>query len=134
MTPVYEKPPADKRRRKRPGAKAGHQGARRPTPERVDRRVEHRLERCPCCGGELQRCARTRTRIVEDVPHDITPVVTEHTLHRDYCPGCKKHVEPVVPDAMPNATLGHHVIALSAWFHYGLGVTIGQVNEILSSH
>lgn len=134
MVPPYEKPPADKRRRKRPGAKAGHKGSRRPTPERIDQRVEHRLERCPCCGGELQRCARTRTRIVEDIPADVTPVVTEHTVHRDYCPGCKKHVEPVVPDAMPNATLGHHVMALSSWFHYGLGVTIGQVRDILSSH
>jgi transposase len=35
---------------------------------------------------------------------------------------------------MPNATLGHHVIALSSWFHYGLGVTIGQVKDILASH
>jgi hypothetical protein len=43
-------------------------------------------------------------------------------------------VEPVVPDAMPNATLGHHVMALSSWFHYGMGITIGQVCEILGSH
>ncbi len=69
-----------------------------------------------------------------DIPAEITPLVTEHTIHRDYCPSCKKHVEPVVPDAMPNATLGHHVIALSSWFHYGLGVTIGQSRDILASH
>src|SRR5205085_8230887 len=43
-------------------------------------------------------------------------------------------VEPVVVDAMPTATLGHHVIALSSWFHYGLGVTIGQTRDILASH
>jgi hypothetical protein len=39
-----------------------------------------------------------------------------------------------VADAMPNATLGHNVIALSSWFHYGLGITIGQVRDILGSH
>jgi transposase len=133
MVPVHQKP-ATKRRKKRPGAKAGHPGRRRAGPARIDARVEHRLEVCPCCGGPVQRCRRTRTRIIEDIPQQITPVVTEHTIHRDYCPSCRKHVEPVVPDAMPNATLGHHVTALSSWFHYGLGVTIGQVQDILTSH
>jgi transposase len=133
MVPVYEKPPARKRRKK-PGAKQGHAGSRRKTPERIDAQVDHRLAACPCCGGELQRCKRTRTRIIEDIPQEITPVVTEHTIHRDYCPSCKKHVEPVVPEAMPNATLGHHVVALSSWFHYGLGITIGQCRDILGAH
>ena len=133
MVPVYQKP-AVKGRKRKPGAKAGHKGNRRQAPPRIDARVEHRLEACPCCGGELQRCKRQRKRLIEDIPEQITPVVTEHTIHRDYCPACKKHVEPVVADAMPNATLGHHVIALTSWFHYGLGVTIGQVRDILASH
>jgi transposase len=133
MVPVYAKP-AVKRRRKKPGAKDGHAGSRRKTPAKVDVRADHRLAACPCCGGGLQRCKRARTRIIEDIPQEVTPVVTEHTIHRDYCPNCKKHVEPVVPDAMPNATLGHHVVALSSWFHYGLGVTIGQTRDILASH
>jgi hypothetical protein len=119
MVPVYEKP-ATPRRRKNPGAKEGHPGARRKKPPRIDARQEHRLEVCPCCRGPLQRCRRKRTRIIEDIPKVIEPQITEHTIHRDYCPQCQKHVEPVVPDAMPNATLGHNVIALSSWFHYGL--------------
>lgn len=133
MIPVYEKPAASKRR-KRPGAKNGHPGARRAKPAKIDRRVEHRLKRCPHCHGPVQRCRRTRTRIIEDIPEEITPVVTEHTIHRDYCPNCKKDVEPVVPEAMPGATLGHSVVALSSWFHYGLGITIAQVIDILSHH
>jgi transposase len=132
--PPHLKPATGKRRGKKPGAKPGHPGSRRKPPVDIDAREEHRLPACPCCGGELQRCTRTRTRVVEDIPQDITPVVTEHTIHRDYCPNCGKHVEPVVPDAMPNATLGHHVVALSSWFHYGLGVTIGQTRDILASH
>lgn len=133
--PPHLKPPAKgtRRRKKKPGARDGHPGSRRKAPPVIDARAEHRLEMCPGCGGELQRCQRTRTRLIEDIPQEITPVVTEHTIHRDYCPQCKMHVEPVVPDAMPNATLGHHVIALSSWFHYGLGVTIGQTRDILAS-
>lgn len=100
MVPVYEKPATPNKRRKKPGAREGHKGSRRKTPPKIDAHVEHRLEVCPCCGGELQRCKRTRKRIIEDIPQEITPVVTEHTVHRDYCPNCGKHVEPVVPDAM----------------------------------
>lgn len=51
-----------------------------------------------------------------------------------YCPNCKKHVEPVVADALPEATLGHHVGSLTSWFHYGLGVTIDQIVDILQFH
>ena len=133
MQPVYTKPNRQKKQRK-PGARRGHPGHRRPRPVKIDEQREHRYERCPDCGGPLQRCRRQRTRIIEDIPENIEPVVTEHTIHRDYCPHCKKHVEPVVPDAMPNAMLGHHVIALTSWFHYGLGVTIDQVIEILQHH
>ncbi len=133
MVPIYTKPNTPKRRKK-PGAKKGHTGHRREKPERIDQRKTHRLKRCPCCGGALQRCNRQRRRTIEDIPEEIEPVVTEHTIHRDYCPKCRKHVEPVVPDAMPRATIGHHLIALTAWFHYGLGVTIDQVIDILSYH
>ena len=127
--PVYAKPPAPKRRGK-PGAKPGHVGARRPAPKRIDERKEHRLECCPCCGGSLQRCSRTRTRTIEDFLKDLRAVVTEHTVHRDYCPACRKHVEPVVPDAMPKAAIGHRAVALSSWLHYGLGLSIDQVREL----
>jgi len=57
--------------------------------------------------------------------------VTEHTVHRDYCPACKKHVEPVVADALPHAKIGHRAVALSSWLHYGVGVSISQVQELL---
>lgn len=131
--PVYTKPAAPKRKRK-PGAKPGHRGHHRPTPVRVDEHAEHRLEACPDCGGPLQQCTRTRTRTIEDVLEDLRTVVTEHTIHRDYCPACKKHVEPVVPDALPNAKIGHRLVALTAWLHYGVGVTISQLCEMLQYH
>jgi transposase len=130
MTPIYSKANTPKRRKK-PGARAGHVGVRRAQPIEIDERKTHRLKCCPDCGGKLQRCHRSRTRIIEDLPEVIKPVVTEHTIHRDYCPQCKKDVEPVVPDAMPKATLGHRFMALTAWFHYGLGLTLDQIVTVL---
>ena len=131
--PIYSKPPAHKRKGK-PGAKPGHKGTRRSKPDRIDRRQEHRAQRCPDCGGELQRCRRTRTRTIEDILEDIKTEVVEHTVHRDYCPHCSKHIEPVVPDALPNAAIGHRLVTMTAWLHYGLGVTIDQILDILGYH
>jgi len=133
MVPIYTKPNTTKRHKK-PGARNGHPGHRRQPPKRTNAYRQHRLKHCPCCGGPLQRCDRKRTRTIEDIPEEVEPVVTEHTIYRDYCPKCKKHVEPVVPDAMPGATLGHHLIALTAWLHYGLGITIDQIVDILGYH
>jgi transposase len=128
--PVYTKPPAPKRKGQ-PGARPGHPGHHRPKPTRIDRREDHRLDRCPSCGGALQRCGQTRRRIIEDLLQDLRAEAVEHTIHRDYCPACQKHVEPVVPDALPHADLGHRVVGLTAWLHYGLGLTISQTQELL---
>jgi hypothetical protein len=89
---------------------------------------------CPECGGPLQRCQRSRTRIIEDLPEGIHPEVTEHTIWRDYCPRCQKDVEPVVADALPQATFGHRLVCLTAWLHYGLGVTIAHIVAIVGHH
>lgn len=133
MQAPYEKP-ARKSRHKRPGQKPGHPGHRRSPPERIDRREEHRLKACPDCGGPLRRSQRTRTRYVEDIPDDLQPVVTAHTIHRDWCPRCRKSVEPVVPDALPGSMLGNHVLVLSAWLHYALGNTLAQIVEVFQYH
>ena len=133
MVPIYAKPNTS-RRRKKPGARVGHPGVRRERPIKIDERKTHRLKCCPHCSGKLQRCERPRTRIIEDIPEIIEPVVTEHTIYRDYCPNCKKDVEPAVPDAMPRAALGHRLIALTGWFHYGLGLTVDQIVQVLDHH
>ena len=132
MKPPYRKPPP-KSRKRQPGAKKGHPGSRREVPERIDRRVKHRAKRCPDCGGKLKRCNETRTRYTEDIP-EVQPEVTEHTIHRDWCPKCKKQVEPTVPDALPGNILGNRVLVLSAWLHYGLGNTLSQIVEVFNFH
>lgn len=132
-TPPYAKPAA-KPRRKRRGAQPGHPGTSRTRPEHIDRHQTHQLPCCPDCGGTLQRTGRTRTRIVEDIPENLQAEVTEHTIHRDWCPCCKKQVEPKVPDALPQCTLGNRAVTLSAWLHYGLGTTTSQIVEVFNQH
>ena len=133
MRPVHQQP-ATRKRGKKPGRKAGHAGSRRALPERIDQRKTHRAGCCPHCQGRLKRCAATRTRYTEDIPADIRPIVTEHTIHRDWCPHCKKSVEPVVSDALPGSQIGNRVLTLSAWLHYGLGQTIDHVVDVFNHH
>jgi len=132
MIPIYQKPPA-KKRKKTPGAKLGHEGSRREAPAQIDHKQEHRAEQCPDCGSRLKECSETRKRYIEDIP-DIKPEVTEHTIHRDWCPKCSKRVEPPVTDALPGSTLGLRVLVLSAWLHFALGNTLGQIVEVFNFH
>lgn len=141
MKPLHSKPNTSKdgkkgkkKKKKKPGRKPGHPGSRRDVPDHVDEEKEHRAESCPDCGGPLNKCNETRTRYTEDIPEDIKPVVTKHTIHRDWCSNCKKKVEPPVPDALPKSTLGHRVLVLTAWMHYALGNTLSQIVEVFNFH
>ena len=133
MVPPYQKPSLKGRGKKRPGRKKGHPGARRTAPDYVHHEKQHRAKCCPDCGGKLNLCNDTRTRYTEDIP-DIEPEVTEHTIHRDWCPNCQKRVEPTVPDALPGAALGNRVLVLAAWLHYALGNTLSQIVEVFNFH
>lgn len=128
QTPPYAKPPA-KGRAKPQGARVGHPGSRRPTPERIDERKDHTLSTCPRCRTPVRPCKGTRIRVVEDIP-----VVTEHTVHRYWCPGCKTTVEPVVADSLPCSSIGLRVVVLSAWLHYLLGATLTQIIDVFNFH
>jgi transposase len=133
QTPPYAKP-AGQRRAKAIGAKPGHPGHRRPPPPRIDRREEHTLSACPKYHGPVRPCRSSRTRVIEDIPADIAPVVTEHTIHRSWCAQCRDTVEPVVPDALPGSTIGLRVAVLSAWLHYLLDTTLAQIIDVFNFH
>lgn len=135
MVAPFQKPAVpNSKRRKKPGARPGHVGWRRPAPERIDRTVEHRTSNCPDCGGPLTACQETRERFIEDIPEDLQPQVTRHVIHRDWCGRCRKQVEPKVPDALPGSTLGNRVLVLSAFLHFCLGNTLGQIVDVFNFH
>jgi transposase len=129
--PTFQKE-SKKKRNKKSGANPGHKGCRRPPPV-ITQRLEHRATKCPDCGTKLNKRNQVRKRLTEDIPQNITPEVVEHTIHRDYCPNCRKIVEPIVPDAMPNATIGNRTVVLTAFLHYYVGTTISQIVEIFNT-
>jgi len=124
MRPVYLKP-SPKRRRKKPGRKAGHPGACRPTPELIDAHDEHPLATCPQCGTVVDKPIREHTRLIEDIPQ-VTPLVTAHTIHGYWCSHCKTIVTPKVTAALPRSSLGLRFVVYTAWLHYLVGVSVGN--------
>jgi len=130
--PLHEKPNV-KTRRGKIGAKEGHEGRRRTSPEQIDEVREHTLDKCPCCGEALGSAFETRTRIVEDIP-EVKPVVTEHRIARYRCGKCGKTFEGKVTEALPGAAVGNNILALTTWMHYGLGTTLSQIIAVLNSH
>ncbi len=128
---------AGKKRRGKPGARDGHEGRRRAAPITIDRReVVADASVCPECHGPVlpSRPNRRRKRTVEDIPPDLTTEAVEYDIPQQWCPCCRKHVEPGVAAAMPSATLGNGIVALTTVMHYGLGLTIDQTREVFASH
>jgi transposase len=130
MTPVYLKP-SHRKRRKPPGRGEGHPGSGRQRPARIDDFQEHTLERCPDCQTPLGKSVATYQRYIEDLP-PVQPTVTEHTIHRYWCPRCKKIVSAIVTDALPNARIGLRLIVLTAWLHYLVGVSVNNLVKTVS--
>ncbi|MEM8910276.1 MAG: IS66 family transposase [Planctomycetota bacterium] len=136
--PPYEKPSAKskkpKGKKRKRGGQPGHTGRTRPQLPDPDRTREQQCEVCPDCGGNLRRTGQTRTRRSEDIPEDLKPVITEDTIHRDYCPSCDKRVEPKLPDVLPRCTLGNRTLVLSAMLHFLQGLTISQIVDTFNFH
>ena len=132
QTPPYAKA-NHSQRRKPPGGRLGHPGHRRAT-STPNHFVEHQLADCPTCHGPVTRTKATRRRTIEDIPEDITPVVTEHTIPRYYCGQCQTYVEPPVVDALPGMQVGLRVMVMSAWLHYLLGTTLAQIVDVFNFH
>jgi hypothetical protein len=130
MTPPYLKP-AHKKRNKPPGRGKGHPGAARPRPTHIDQYAEHTLEHCPDCQTPLPKPVDSYRRYIEDLP-PVQPVVTEHTIHRYWCPQCKKIVAPMVPEALPNAMIGLRLVVFTAWLHYLVGVSVQSLVQMVS--
>src|SRR5690606_23854337 len=70
----------------------------------------------------------------EDIPEDLKPVITKDVIHRDWCPACRKRVEPKPPDLLPRATLGNRTLVLAALLHFLQGLTLSQIVDTFNFH
>jgi transposase len=119
------KPPPDwveasvRRRRKRPGRKAGHPAALRPRPAHIDIEQDVPLPRdpagrdsCPHCNARLLDL-KLHERVVEDIIPAKVVVTCYHTTS-GFCPLCRRRVESRAADQPPAANLPHGQLGINA--------------------
>lgn len=130
--PVYLKPSSKgKGSKKTPGAKMGHKGVRRPTPQTTTTITVPDLQACAKCGEPLRPASSFRERIVEDMPEPGGLVIAKVQIPQQYCSKCRQNIEPRYSAALPNAAIGNRLAVFTVWLHYGLGVTIANIITIL---
>jgi transposase len=117
--PAFVKPNLRRRRRKKPGQKAGHAAALRPMPPKIDHHQQVPLPTdrqknalCPHCKCCLIRRRRHR-RVVEDLIPSAVETTCYHT-HSGYCPHCRRRIESRAPEQPPAANVPHGQLGLNA--------------------
>lgn len=121
-------------RHKKNGQKNGHKGYSRHIPERIDVVEEHKLERCPECGGtNLSKVQEIRERVVTDIREPQEPINTKHKSERKYCRDCKKIVEMPVLDALPNARFGLRLMLFVLFLKIAMAMPVEKIRELLEN-
>ncbi|NEU14873.1 IS66 family transposase [Methylobacterium sp. BTF04] len=116
------KPPATDRKEQREhskpgGAKPGHEGHSRMISDDPDAVVDHRPERCPCCGGVLHgdlpaEVVSMAERI--ELP-EMAPIITQHRRLALRCPSCATRVVAPVPEAARGTPFGPRLHAVATY-------------------
>lgn len=117
-TEKFAKPNAVKKRKKRPGQKAGHVGMTRVAPEHIDEVIEEVLNECPECHHALGEPIEVQEQVQEDiVPAQV--VVRKYRRHKYCCGHCGKEVTaPYHPEHVPLGYLGGNVLIQAVILKY----------------
>ena len=114
------KPPSTDRKERREqakpgGAKPGPRGHRRVLSEDPDAVVDHRPDRCACCGGALHGDLPAEVVSVSErieLPA-VAPVVTRHRRLAVQCPSCGGRGVAPVPQAARGTPFGPRLHAVA---------------------
>lgn len=126
---------------KRPGRKNGHKGFFRAPPAggEVSEAIRVPLDRCPHCGGPVERVLDNAPIYQTDIP-DVRPVVTRFDTQRGWCPRCHRKVRSRHPHQTSDATgaagsqVGPNALALAADLKHRLGISFRKVVDLFQAH
>lgn len=133
------KPPATDRKERREqskpgGAKPGHEGHSRAISEDPDAVVEHRPDRCSCCGGALHGDLPAEIVSVSErieLP-EVAPVVTQHRRLAVHCPTCEARVVAPVPEAARGTPFGPRLHAVATYLKTFQALSYERLQAALS--
>ena len=129
---------SEKKNKKKPGRKPGHEGAFRERPGHVDESVEARLDGCPCCGGPVFDVEELLQYVI-DLP-EIRMHVLQILTERGWCRRCRKHVRSAHPRQVSKAggaaavAMGPKASALVVELKTRQGVPYRDIAELFSRY
>ena len=133
------KPPSTDRKERREqskpgGAKPGHEGHNRVISETPDAVVEHRPDRCSCCGGELgAEPAAEVVSIAEQIElPEVAPFVTQHRRLAVHCASCGTRVVAPVPEAARGTPFGPRLHAVATYLKTFQALSYDRLQAALS--
>jgi len=124
-----------KKRKRKPGRKKGHPGARRPVPDHVDETRRTTLEQCPDCNYDGLRGIKDHVNYAVELP-PIRPLIICYEWQSGYCPCCRKrkrsrHPEqPSWAQGAAMVALGPGALALAATLKIRHAVAFRRVAEL----
>lgn len=127
------KPKLKKGKKRRRGGQPGHPKHERPLvpPEKVDRVVAVKPDRCGSCGASLVGVDPEPERHqVFEVP-EVRAHVTEYQVHTLRC-SCGACTKGALPDEAPRGAFGPNLVALVCWLTGKFRLSKRGVRELLS--
>jgi transposase len=120
------KPPATNRKERREqakpgGAKPGHEAHSRVMSGDPDAVVDHRPDRCACCGDALHEDPPAEIVSVSErieLP-EVAPTVTQHRRLAVHCPTCGMRVVPRASEAARGTPFGPRLHAVATYLKCG---------------
>ena len=133
------KPPSTDRKERREqakpgGAKPGHEGHSRTMLVDPDAVVEHRPDRCACCGGALHGDLPAEVVSVSErieLP-EVAPAVTQHRRLAVQCPTCGAQVVAPVPEAARGRPFGPRLHAVATYLKTFQALSYERLQATLS--
>lgn len=114
------------------GPPENHEPHNRPIPDKIHRKVELGLARCPDCNGRLSKPLRTRKRYVEDITQP-EPFNTEYTTPYYYCRKCEKQVSPKPAEVIPRCRFGIRLMLFISFLRYGILLQFNKIADLLET-
>ena len=92
------------------------------------------LNSCPDCGSNLQDqpVLETRSRLVEDIPENQEPVVSEEIIERKWCSTCRKTASSLSERALPGSDYGLNTMILCTYLWVVTAISFPGISKFLS--
>lgn len=116
---------------RKPGGQPGHKGHTLAVKETPDEVIEHKVDICSHCGGDLsaETAQLSQTRQVMDIK--ITPVVRQHAVYSKTCPLCGKKTIAAFPQGVEHyIQYGETFRAIMVYLNQGNFVPFDRLSDI----